>query len=203
MSKETAFRKTSHKLLDAFSDSFLSALASSSSSFFASKKLQIPYEIITNPPTRLIRETGRKLTRKYPTVTMMALVIVNATEPAANTTHGFTFVASERSRRASLSVNSATKIAAIIVRNAFSSTKLSDIGNLHHLVLTGFRIVKLTPNDLIRISEQVYAREMDCGQSRDQSTCDVLNFKFNNPTSLKRRGTSRGTSDFSDRPNAT
>jgi hypothetical protein len=47
---------------------------------------------------------------------MTALVIVNAIEPAANTTHALNRVASERSRSASLSVNSAMNIVIPTVR---------------------------------------------------------------------------------------
>jgi len=56
---------------------------------------------------------------------------VNATEPAAKTTRGLILVARERSRRASLSVNSATKIAVIIVTRALNNAKVS--GNYMHL----------------------------------------------------------------------
>ena len=45
-------------------------------------------------------------------VTMIALVIVNATDPARKTIHALKRVASERSKSASLSVNSAMNIGA-------------------------------------------------------------------------------------------
>ena len=45
-------------------------------------------------------------------VTMIALVIVNATDPARKTIHALNRVASERSKSASLSVNSAMNIGA-------------------------------------------------------------------------------------------
>jgi hypothetical protein len=52
---------------------------------------------------------------------MIALVIVNATEPAANTTHALKRVASERRRSASLSVSSAINIGTPIVRRALTT----------------------------------------------------------------------------------
>jgi len=49
---------------------------------------------------------------------MIAVVNVNATEPAANTNNGRRLVAKASNRKASLSVNSAMKMAAAIVRRA-------------------------------------------------------------------------------------
>jgi hypothetical protein len=48
----------------------------------------------------------------------MAVVIVNAVEPAAKTNQPLLLVASVSNRKASLSVNSATKIVAATVKSA-------------------------------------------------------------------------------------
>ncbi len=56
--------------------------------------------------------------RTDPTVTMIAVVIVNARDPAANASRGFILVASVSKRRASLSVSSTMKIVEAMVKNA-------------------------------------------------------------------------------------
>ena len=69
-------------------------------------------------PDKVIQKTGKTLTRTLPTETMITVVIVNATKPDAKTIRGLIFVASVRSKNASLSVNSAMNTAVITVSNA-------------------------------------------------------------------------------------
>jgi hypothetical protein len=80
------------------------------------------------PPAIFIQKTGINCKSAKPTVTIIADVIVKATDPEANAVSGFILVARVSSRRASLSVNSATNIAKVIVakaprRAAFESIK--------------------------------------------------------------------------------
>jgi hypothetical protein len=80
----------------------------------------------------VIRKTGTYLIRSCPRVTMIALVIKNATDPAAKTSSALSRVANERIRSASLSVNSTMKSAVPTVRSALI-TGSEDIGKCLHL----------------------------------------------------------------------
>lgn len=68
-----------------------------------------------------------KVVRTKPTVTIIAVEIANAVEPAAKAVHGLILVERAKSKRASLSVSSATKIAGAIVANAPRRVEASKI----------------------------------------------------------------------------
>jgi hypothetical protein len=84
------------------------------------------------PPATFIQKRGMNSTKTDPISSIIAVEIVNATDPAAKTRQGFAFVARVSSRIASLSVSSATNIEPKTVRNGTKSSAGATSGS--HLV---------------------------------------------------------------------